>query len=458
MDKETFISGASWISLSDLGDAAAKSRLNLGAAFSWSDPAWYTSREPLSEVWQMIEGDAQLVADMDSALDDQQRSAWLERVVVLKLGVVHLPSVEDPTGLDEEPTADEGSVEEVPLGQAAMDEPKPEPRASIFARKKPVDDAGPVAEDQSVVGARPVPRYTGGKPGLARLLTGVLEQTTVDAAVARMYENLHHHMGLRYVSEGSSSLSGIMTGASSTGMCETFALAFKQGLAEYKELKKDHPLKEVRDGALEFEVHNVSNGRFVTRKGLNLIGGLAGNVYLEVDGKGNCLANGFDKINRFVFFRHWTITVNGKVYDPIFESVDEDNIEIDLDPKRNYEGGRFLANPNILHPGRPFGASYIWVHDWADFSATVEAMRKLYISRKKEIDGMTEGRVSLRDGLMTKSDRSSYARAKKIVKAGVADPEVFLKVVADASPISDQFDDTDLEAVNKVLHLASLKP
>jgi hypothetical protein len=446
MEKATFVGAESWISLPDLADPAAKSRSNLGSAFGWTEATWFDQAGNLEAVWTLIQDDLGLMADIDSADDDQKRSAWLERVVALKAGPAETIAI--PSDTHEEGSQPETNVLVDDVVAEAVKKDEPPQKKPLFKKKedKPSD--------------RPVPQYRGGKPGMEKLLAGVLEKTSIDEAVAQMYHNLHHNMGLTYVAMSGDRPDGILGGGSTKGMCETFANLFEKGLAEYKKLKSEHPAEAVRNGALDFEIdRQLATTKFVTRTGLSLIGsGIQGNVYLEVDEKGECLNNGFDAVNRFIFKGHWTIKVNGRNYDPIFESIDEKNADIVLDEPRNYAGGRFLANGGIVHPGKPFGASYIWVHDFKKFAATVKAMRDLYSANKKEIDGMTAGSTSLQSGLRTKTDRPSYAAAKKIVAEGVSDPGVFLKVVADGSPSTEQFSEADLAAVDKVLHLASLTP
>jgi hypothetical protein len=256
-------------------------------------------------------------------------------------------------------------------------------------------------------------------------------------------------MGLGYVAASGSGSGPITRGESVKGMCETFRNVLFAGVKEYDTLRKSHPVDDLKNGALTYKTNNSLSGiKFVTRPGLTLIGGLKGNVMLEVDSMGGVVTEGYDAINRYVFSGHWTVEINGRVYDPIFESIDEDNVGIRLDANRIGDGGRFLGVPQPT-PGGEFAGSFIWVHGWAKFSGTVAAMRNLYTKNRKEIDRTLAGRGS--PGKVS-------VQGKEIVAKGVGDDTNFRRVVrlAVSTEGPPQLSAEDLTAVEKVVDLALL--
>src|SRR5579864_5332581 len=101
--------------------------------------------------------------------------------------------------------------------------------------------------------------------------------------------------------------------------------------------------------------------------------GLKGNVYLKVNGFATPLDEGIDTINRFVFAGHWRLKVNGVVYDPIFHSIDEDNVEWRLSGKKYLadDGSAFLRDTGTLPDAGEFESTFVWITDWEVFEKTI---------------------------------------------------------------------------------------
>jgi hypothetical protein len=186
--------------------------------------------------------------------------------------------------------------------------------------------------------------------------------------------------------------------------------------------------------------------------------GLKGNVSLKVNGYGTRLEEGIETINRFVFKYHWRLKVNGKVYDPIFHSIDGDPVEWEL------EGGKYEADDgscffrDVTAPTElgEFVSTCIWITDWKVFENSVVAMTELYNAYKKEVDGILSGSVSTKD--MFRSDRTSYRKAKELVKNSVGDPATFRKVAEVGEHYTiGALNKQQVEAVGKILELAAKK-
>ena len=307
------------------------------------------------------------------------------------------------------------------------------------------------------------PNETNELPSMARLspmeqtlMTGALEQDSVDEAVRQIYDNMHKLTGWQY-NASITDISGpsYTKGGKTVGMCESYRNAFAEALKCYDMLRKTHPNNHVRRASLNIELGNtLAPDRFCTRRGLTLMGnGLKGNVYLEVDGRGNPLNKGIDDINKFVFKGHWTLKVNGVEYDPIFYSIGEDNVAQMLNASYEADGGRFIANPGAPIPTGEFGATFVWVSDWAQFQSTVATMKSLYEKHKKDVDAILSGEKEPREGIISKTDRKCYSEAKKVAKNGVDDQATFRQVVDDASRFLKA---SDVTAVGKILDLAGI--
>jgi hypothetical protein len=237
------------------------------------------------------------------------------------------------------------------------------------------------------------------------LLDGVLAQKTIDAAVRKIYDNMFQKTGWKYTAtESNVSGASYVEGRKNAGMCESYRNAFAEILHVYDGLRPGHPEAAIKDGAVDVELGNdLSTHRFVTRQGLTLMGATAlkGNVFLQIDGSGNVLAQGLDAVNLFVFKGHWTLKVNGVEYDPIFHSIGENNVGKLLDDKYSDGAAQFFHDTSKPIPTKEFGATFIHVTDIAGF-------RKL-MAKVEQLDGELSGA-----GLFKKSG------VKKKVKAFLA--------------------------------------
>jgi hypothetical protein len=188
------------------------------------------------------------------------------------------------------------------------------------------------------------------------------------------------------------------------------------------------------------------------------MGGLRGNVYLKVDGYGTPLQNGVEAINRFVFKGHWTLKVNNVVYDPIFRSIGENNVEwiLDSSPKTRYmadNGSRFIPDQESPSENGEFGATFIWVTDWRRFEGTVKNMEGLYTQKKNEVDGILAGTTTMQDE--SGDDRDSYLLAKGLVKNSVHDTGMFVFVAEVAYKTASFVTRSQVEAIKNIISLAA---
>ncbi|MGH8979894.1 MAG: DUF4157 domain-containing protein [Acidimicrobiales bacterium] len=289
------------------------------------------------------------------------------------------------------------------------------------------------------------------------LMTGVLEKKTVDRAVLQIYENARDLTGWTYNASVAESEGRKYTQeGESVGMCESYRNAFHAALVCYDTLRKTHPVDAVKNGALVIEPDDsLASVRFCTVTGLTLMGpnNVKGNVYREVDGRGNETASGLGTINKFVFSGHWTLKVNGVVYDPIFYSIDGNNVALVLDRSYMSGGGRFVPDVGKPIPSGEFGATFIWVSEWDPFLQTVDSCKELYEAHKEDVDAILDGTKGIKGGGLLKPKRPCYTKAKKLVGKAVDDPQIFGQVVAD----SGQFlSGSKITAVDKILALAAM--
>ena len=246
------------------------------------------------------------------------------------------------------------------------------------------------------------------------LLDGVLAQKTIDAAVRKIYDNMFQRTGWKYTAT-ESNISGpsYVSGAKNAGMCESYRNAFAEILRVYDGLRPGHPEAAIRDGAVNVELGNdLSTHRFVTRQGLTLMGATAlkGNVFLQIDGSGNVLAQGLDAVNLFIFKGHWTLKVNGVEYDPIFHSIGQNNVGALLDDTYSDGTGQFFHDVSKPIATKEFGATFLHVTDIAGF--------RTLLTKIEQLDADLSGA-----GLFTKS------KAKKKVKA-------FFKTIPDKAVLA----------------------
>jgi hypothetical protein len=268
-----------------------------------------------------------------------------------------------------------------------------------------------------------------------KLLKGALEKDSIDEAVRQIYDNMFRKTGWKYRA-GASNTSGraFIDGTTDVGMCESYRNAFAEIVGIYDRLRKDHSDEAVREGTLDVELGNeLSTKRFVTRDGLTLMGKskLKGNVYLDVEPNGNVLGRGLKEINRFVFSGHWTLKVNENVYDPIFYSINVNNVDMILgdggpsDPNGDRKYGKdevqFLATTEKPIPTGEFTGTFIRV---SDFPAFLEIFRSI-AARDKEVGAIEN-----------KTERKKAAKSA-FVENGVENRKAFAEVVEVAYERSD---------------------
>jgi hypothetical protein len=218
-------------------------------------------------------------------------------------------------------------------------------------------------------------------PVVQELLEGALEKNSIDEAVRHIYDNMFQTTGWKYNASVTTRIGLLLIkGEADSGMCETYRNAFREILKIYDKLRKEHREEAVRNGILAVELGNdLANQKFATRRGLTLMGetALKGNVYLEVEADGKVLGQGLNEINTFVFSGHWTLKVNGKVYDPIFHSIDEDNVETRLDYKNANGPEQFLGTQSKPIPTGEFGATFIRISNFPRFLEIVGEIAKV---------------------------------------------------------------------------------
>jgi hypothetical protein len=273
-------------------------------------------------------------------------------------------------------------------------------------------------------------------PAMAQtLLKGALEKTSIDAAVRQIYDNMFQKTGWKYnASISNTSGPSYIKDGKNVGMCESYRNAFAEILRIYDGLRPSHPDDRIKNGVLKVVLGNdLATQRFTTRTGLTLMGDtkLKGNVYLEVDGRGNVLDQGIDSINTFVFLGHWTLKVNGREYDPIFHSIDEDNVETRLD--QDYADGaeRFLADTSNAIPTGEFGATFVHVTDFATFQGIIQDIETLYKARTADIEALL-GKSTLKQigqGIFRPKKSKAFKGSADIFRRRIEDRVTFAKVV-----------------------------
>jgi|GEM_PF-3479845 len=274
------------------------------------------------------------------------------------------------------------------------------------------------------------------------LLTDVMQQVTIDAAVRKIYHNMFNRTGWKYnASISNTAGEQYVTGGTDVGMCESYSHAFINALQRYDELRQTHPVDAIKNGALDFaKDEHLGPHRFYTRQGLTLMGGTAlqGNVYREVDGAGNVINDDVGTINRFVFKGHWYVIINGVAFDPIFYSIGQDNVGGMLDNKYKGEGSQFIADTTNPVGTGEFGAQFIWINDEATFTANVEALTDFYDRKSNKIDAVLNGNWGKRvaAGVWKGASKKKNATVIKQLRAELArlniDMATFLPVVEKA--------------------------
>ena len=216
------------------------------------------------------------------------------------------------------------------------------------------------------------------------LMEGVLDQASADDAVSKIYANMFAYAQSSWQYKASfpgSSGKPLIEGTGTIGMCETYRNAFKYMLETY--------LIPLTEGYEPFAGgFNVEEGqalvttKFVTKSGLSLLGNTSGyNVTTEVDGTSGAEMTA----SRYLFSSHWQLIVNGKTYDPLFQSVNTDNIEWKItEIVGNYyqaDGAdvAFVANPTLkATSGNEFAGQYVLLSNAKAFER--EIMNNVIVS------------------------------------------------------------------------------
>lgn len=299
----------------------------------------------------------------------------------------------------------------------------------------------------------PLPSIAHLPPKTQTLLQGVLAETTIDAAVRRMYDNIWNLSGWKY----NASITGVegagyINGTKDAGMCESYRNAFRELLLVYNSLRASHPNPAIRDGNLDIvDGNSLSTTRFMTRQGLTLMGpaALRGNVYLEVDGNGTILDQGLDTINRFVFMGHWTLIVNNVEYDPIFHSINEDNVAEKVDHKYESAAIKLLADTSKPIPTGEFGATFILISDIATYKANKDRIQSFYNANSQKIDALLGNSklAQMKVGIF-RPGKSGLPQQCRDVLAPITDLDTFTKLIGMEAPRAT------VQALRKVRQLA----
>lgn len=300
------------------------------------------------------------------------------------------------------------------------------------------------------------PEDKGSTASVDRLLEGALEQDTVQAAVRRIYENTFTAPGWSYSASATSRGQDLCQGTARQGHCQQFSDAFQYLLGVYGERRAAHRLPEVARGQLEVtQVTDLGGRNFVTRTGLTLRGGLRGNVYLRVDSTGAPLVEGIDAINQFVFHGHWTTRVNGVDYDPIFHTVDQDNVGRLLDVYYRHGDEIYLVDRSRPTPGGEFAATFVHLVGYGDFRATVDTAIALYQAHAPRVDALVAESVVKRMWRKLRGRVPAEAAEAGRVFAAVTDHAAFARLVGMAYQ-SDLLSGQERDRCLKVLRLARL--
>lgn len=290
------------------------------------------------------------------------------------------------------------------------------------------------------------------------LLQGVMQKGSIDQAVRQIYDNMWNY-GLANWKYNASivNVNGrtYIEGTANSGMCESYREAFYEILQVFDNLRATHPDPAISGGVLNIEKgQDLVGDRFMTRTGLTLMGATAlrGNVYLETDGQGAIQAQGEDSINRFVFMGHWTLKVNGVEYDPIFKSINEENLAEKFDSK--YESDTVKVIPDTSRPisSGEFGATFILISDKAGYYAAKNSLVDFYQANRVEIDWLAGSKWYQRwkKGIFKQKNAALVKNCKAIVQTNISDTETFLKILKlDRQATRDQ-----IKAVEAVVELA----
>ncbi|HWE54166.1 MAG TPA: hypothetical protein VG435_01565 [Acidimicrobiales bacterium] len=445
MDKQTFTTGDWWLVQPTLEEPAPRLRVELGQAFGWYEQDWYVAEPKLSELYDFLYNNGgTLTADLDLLNSDEERQRWLRSAAATKA-----PPVVDT----KERTDTERSETKDPL-----------PPTEVVAEKPPVPTNEPPKKPGGLFAKNPnkIKAIDRARVSIEEctavekvLFEGALEATSLDAAVKRIYSNMHHNTGWVYRA-GVTSTDGkaLLDGASNQGMCATYRNAFNLAVSAFDSLRKAVGGESLQGGELKIESDDSLNGKhFVTGTGLTLMGGLRGNVYIEVDGKGAILARGDKEINKFVFTNHWSSRVNDTYFDPIFELTEPPEITTLTAQKVDPDGGRYLANRHRQTPDEEFSSTYIYVSEWPAFEKTVSDMRKLYTENKEEVDGILAGKLKLQTDKSPKTPRPVWTTATQMVKTRVSNLTIFERVVDETK--DTVFRASDADAVAKIIALGT---
>ena len=212
-----------------------------------------------------------------------------------------------------------------------------------------------------------------------RLMEGVLDETSADAAVEKVYDNMFE-LGKdgtwKYKAAAANSNGGpIIAGTANVGMCETYRNAFKVMLEKVADLTADY--EPFADGFDIKEGQALVMTKFVTKPNLALLGKAhAYNVSKTLDASTGTVTDE----KRYLFSSHWQLIVNGKTYDPLFQSVDEDNMAWEIKEAFNRStyyattgGVSFSPNRDAgSTAGGEFGGQYYMITNAGAFEARIQ--------------------------------------------------------------------------------------
>ena len=445
MEKADFTTGDWWLRQTTVTEPTAKLRLELGAAFGWTEPDWFTVEQRLIDLYESLQSNGgRLTTDLDNLNSDEDRQQWLRSAAELKA-----PGESTTTASDSAQSSD--TVTQTPSSDKGPTPTTEQPKKSggLFGKTankmKTIDRARNSLDECTAVEKV--------------LFEGALDMTSLDAAVKQIYSNMHNKMDWSYVAGANTSAPNLLDGTANQGMCASFRNAFNLALGVFDTLRKAVGSDSLQAGELNIESDDSLQGaHFVTPPGLVLMGGLLGNVYMEVDGKGAILARGDELINKFVFTYHWSSRVNGVYYDPIFETTQKPAITTLTNLKVDPGGGRYIANKNRPSEKKEFNATYIYVAQWAEFEKTVADMRKLYAENTQEVDDILSGKLKLQTSKTPKTDRAVWTAAKQIVQTRISNVTIFERVISETQETAFAAHKTSADAASKIIALGLKTP
>ena len=449
MQRTDFTSSDWWLRQTGLDESTSKMRLELGAAYGWPEQDWFTVEQHLGDLFDFVQNNrGQLTTDLDNLNSEQDRQDWMASAAELKVPKQVATTQSTTTESSEEVTQAKPNDVVAPTSTE-----QPKKTGGLFGKSSDKSSSKMKAIDRarnSLNECTAVEKI---------LFEGALDMTSIDAAVKQIYTNMHNQTGWEYVAGANTSAQNLLDGTANQGMCASYRNAFNLALGVFDTLRKAVGTESLQAGELKIESDDSLQGaHFVTPPGMVLMGGLLGNVYMEIDGKGAIQARGDELINKFVFTYHWSSRVNGVYYDPIFETNQKPAITTLTMKKVDPSGGRYIANTKRHSERNEFNATYIYVSEWAAFEKTVADMRKLYDENKKEIDDILSGKLKLQTSKTPKTDRAVWTTAKQLVQTKVSNVTIFERTVQETNDTAFADKPTSADAVSKIIALGLKTP